>query len=114
MENFLLCDELQSLRDCPLGHLTCPALLYKGRRKGTVEFVGIWKHNKLDKKYIENGVRSLVYTLWMICRWSSGHQKLSFNTLSYHYHSGSISSPYKHHHHSVCQDLVIVARQQVS
>ena len=71
MENYLLCGELGGIDGNPpssrvsestsnsgsgseLSNGGC--LLYKGRRKGSVEFVGIWKHNKARKDLITNGV----------------------------------------------------------
>ena len=70
MENYLLCGELGGIAGVPpnsraesnsnsgssseLSDGGC--LLYKGRRKGSVEFVGIWKHSKAKKDLIANGV----------------------------------------------------------
>lgn len=71
MENYLLCGELGSTVGIPpssqvsestsnsgsgseLSNGCC--LLYKGRRRGSVEFVGIWKHSKAKKDLIANGV----------------------------------------------------------
>lgn len=61
MENYLLCSELSSISVSVLNKLSPVSFVYKGRRKGTVQFVGIHRHDKEDKKYIENGVR--IYTL---------------------------------------------------
>ncbi len=58
MENYLLCGELSSCSaEAALNKLSPAGLLYKGRRKGSVQFVGIYRHEKQDKQYIENGVR---------------------------------------------------------
>lgn len=71
MENYLLCGELGStVGNPPSSRVSEPTsnsgsssevsnggcLLYKGRRKGSVEFVGIWKHSKAKKDLIANGV----------------------------------------------------------
>lgn len=71
MENYLLCGELGSVVGSPpssrvsesTGNIGSSSelsnggcLLYKGRRKGSVEFVGIWKHSKAKKHLITNGV----------------------------------------------------------
>ncbi|XP_064405391.1 serine/threonine-protein kinase ULK4-like [Halichondria panicea] len=57
MENYLLCGELQSQEEGVSAWPTPVSLVYKGRRKGSVQFVGIGKYDKQDKKYIENGVQ---------------------------------------------------------
>ncbi len=33
--------------------------VYKGRRRGTIEFCGIWKHSKVVKELVANGVSLL-------------------------------------------------------
>lgn len=70
MERYLLCGELSvpssgSLREDE-GEDTSSAsseqetgkrvTVYKGRRRGTVEFCGIWKHSKVVKDFVANGV----------------------------------------------------------
>ena len=72
MENYLLCGEIggaaslssqSRLSEAAGGSDTDnqdgDCLLYKGRRKGTVEFVGIWKHSKSRKNLVANGVSLL-------------------------------------------------------
>ena len=71
MENYLLCGELGSTAGIPPNSRASESnsnsgssselsdggcVLYKGRRKGSVEFVGIWKHRKAMKDLIANGV----------------------------------------------------------
>lgn len=59
MENYLLCGELCSSAETQrngFNRLSPDIVVYKGRRKGSVQFVGIHRHNKQDKKYVENGV----------------------------------------------------------
>ncbi len=56
MENYLLCGELQPQEEGVSDRPTPISLVYKGRRKGSVQFVGIGRYDKQDKKYIENGV----------------------------------------------------------
>lgn len=64
MENYLLCGEIggavaQNGHSESNGILEVHdggCLLYKGRRKGTVNFVGIWKHSKTKKDVVANGV----------------------------------------------------------
>ena len=48
MEKYLLCGEFMTL---PGG-----GKVYKGRRRGTVEFVGIQKHDKTTKEEVANAV----------------------------------------------------------
>ena len=64
MEKFLLCGEISNSReeeqdDDDGGELGVSGRvkLYKGRRRGTVEFCGIWKHNKAMKELVASGVR---------------------------------------------------------
>lgn len=64
MENYLLCGEIggavaqssDSESSCSVEVHDDSCLLYKGRRKGTVNFVGIWKHSKAKKDVVANGV----------------------------------------------------------
>ena len=49
MERYLLCGEILSL---PL-----TSAVYKGRRRGTVEFFAIHKYDKAAKDRFANGVR---------------------------------------------------------
>lgn len=63
MDKYLLCGEISVPRprtassegeeeSSPRGIVT-----YKGRKRGTVEFCGIWKHSKAMKDHVANGVR---------------------------------------------------------
>ena len=94
MENYLLCgeiggavvqsDQFESNGSVEVHDGSC--LLYTGRRKGTVNFVGIWKHSKAKKDMVANGVSaqslSLSQTVYLcsscimfqckiLCQWSS-------------------------------------------
>lgn len=69
MENYLLCGELSGTVSVPPQSEASSSnvsgssveihdggcLHYKGRRKGSVEFVGIWKYSKAKKDVIANG-----------------------------------------------------------
>ena len=63
MENYVLCGELSALSSTLLGDKdsresnAVRVVKYKGRRKGTIEFCGIWKHSKSVKDLVANGVR---------------------------------------------------------
>ena len=74
MENYLLCGELGSTAgvfpnsrasESDSNSGSCSelnnggCLFYKGRKKGSVEFVGIWKHSKAKKDLVANGVSLL-------------------------------------------------------
>ncbi len=64
MEKYLLCGELSTSgsfkeeEEDNASELEANGRMrvYKGRRRGTVEFCGIWKHNKLMKELVANGV----------------------------------------------------------
>lgn len=63
MENYLLCGELSASgsfkeEDIDAGDLEASGRerIYKGRRRGTVEFCGIWKQDKSLKELVSNGV----------------------------------------------------------
>ena len=77
MENYLLCGEIGGAA-APSSHSESngsvevhdgDCLLYKGRRKGTVNFVGIWKHSKTKKDVMTNGVsaRRLCSVVVVLC-----------------------------------------------
>ena len=68
MENYLLCGELSPSQG-PLREegeddsdvssereASGRVVAYKGRRRGTVNFCGIWRHNKAAKDLVANGV----------------------------------------------------------
>lgn len=63
MEKYLLCGEFSASgsfkeeNDASGGSSSRRVRVYKGRRRGTVDFCGIWKHNKLMKELVANGVR---------------------------------------------------------
>ena len=69
MENYLLCGEIGGAAAAASltsqsgisegGNKYGGCLLYKGRKKGSVEFVGIWRHSKSRKDSVANGVRLL-------------------------------------------------------
>ena len=62
MENFLLCGELGIPQDqATYSTAQLHSGVYKGRKKGTVEFVGIWKYGKREKEYVENGVSQVMF-----------------------------------------------------
>ena len=70
MENYLLCGELSPSsspgedggEDGESGSIqesqnrSGRMKVYKGRKRGTVEFCGIWKHSKAVKDLVANGV----------------------------------------------------------
>ena len=65
MENYLLCGAVSnsaSFACLPGEESSCSSgssvkvTLYKGRKRGTVEFVGIWKHDRAMKDLVANGV----------------------------------------------------------
>lgn len=58
MEKYLLCGELSTQReDDGTGEVNSGLVeVYKGRKRGTVEFCGIWKHSKTVKDQVANGV----------------------------------------------------------
>ena len=74
MENYLLCGEIGGAAAASLTSQSGISeaggssdevrdggcLLYKGRKKGSVEFVGIWRHSKSRKDSVANGVRRLI------------------------------------------------------
>lgn len=65
MEKFLLCGEISSSKandddSSELG-VSGRVKLYKGRRRGTVEFCGIWKHNKTMKELVASGVSESMF-----------------------------------------------------
>ena len=80
MENYLLCGEIGGSLDPPLPPssqsstsdssgvasgaqgLNGRCVLYKGRRKGSVNFVGIWRHDKTTKELVANGVSTILAT----------------------------------------------------
>ena len=61
MEKYLLCGELSvSSKGEEDGASTGNGIggvrVYKGRRRGTVDFCGIWRHSKAMKDLVANGV----------------------------------------------------------
>lgn len=67
MENYLLCGEFSASGSFIEENGASVAdeqessrrvRVYKGRRRGTVDFCGIWKHSKLMKELVANGVRA--------------------------------------------------------
>ena len=63
MENYLLCGELsvsEAARDDEKGSSgewsKGGVTLYKGRKRGTVEFFGVWRHHKSKRELVANGV----------------------------------------------------------
>jgi hypothetical protein len=63
MEKYLLCGELSasgsfSEEDSGAGDLETGGRVkvYKGRKRGTVDFCGIWRHHKSLKEPVANGV----------------------------------------------------------
>lgn len=64
MEKYLLCGELSASGSFKEEENSASSeveasvrvRVYKGRRRGTVDFCGIWKHNKLMKELVANGV----------------------------------------------------------
>lgn len=71
MEKYLLCGELSPAlsqdkeEDEGSQENGGRMKVYKGRRRGTVEFCGIWKHSKAVKDLIANGVGSLCFHRWV-------------------------------------------------
>jgi len=66
MERYLLCGEILSLPQS--------RAVYKGRKRGTVEFYAIHKHDKAAKHRITNGVMdrgldTVGVKSWVRCRW---------------------------------------------
>ena len=64
MENYLLCGELCASGSFKEGDIDAGDLdssgrvrIYKGRRRGTVDFCGIWKQDKSLKELVANGVK---------------------------------------------------------
>ena len=70
MERYLLCGEILSVPQS--------SAVYKGRKRGTVEFYAIHKHDKAAKHRITNGVidqygdrglDTVGVKSWVRCRW---------------------------------------------
>lgn len=66
MEKYLLCGELSASgsyreegNDAGALEASGRVRVYKGRRRGTVDFCGIWKHSKFLKELVANGVSSM-------------------------------------------------------
>ena len=68
MENYLLCGAVSNSASLVGGGCKSKestrnggkVTLYKGRRRGSVEFVGIWKHERVLKELVSNGVSKIV------------------------------------------------------
>ena len=60
MERYLLCGEILSVPQS--------RAVYKGRKRGTVEFYAIHKHDKAAKHRITNGVIDVGTEIWI--QWS--------------------------------------------
>ena len=64
MENYLLCGAVSNSasfaclpsEESSSSGSSAKVTLYKGRKRGTVEFVGIWKHDRAMKDLVANGV----------------------------------------------------------
>jgi len=63
MENYLLCGAVSNSVSVHSGKRkskesrdSSKVTLYKGRKRGTVEFVGIWKYERVLKDLVSNGV----------------------------------------------------------
>ena len=57
MENYLLCGAVSNLNSPSSAKFQNNVVtLYKGRKRGTVEFVGIWRHSRAAKDLVTNNV----------------------------------------------------------